>query len=1235
MSNDDKRTREWVDALLAKAAAGELGLVREKRLRGPLAWKETAEDDFVAVYPKTAEARSWLIDSDNEVNRSGRVEPKGTFLGKYYLRNGAEAETKQRNTLLSTDGFGAHRPYAMNPLPADFYATFAAVLPEENTGGHTHALVLAIPPAKQADALGWLRKEGFLAKTDGEVLHYAAHTNRSTKTSVLVVPVPEALAASVMANPHHTLLPPLDRPPLDLDALASEAAAAIRLPEKEQTVAEKKAKPAPAEPPPLPSLTSAKEELIAIGLEVQEQPQWNGGIQRRLLVPRGQTLKPYLSTDSISAKRFTDPLKLGAREVPPEGGESYSISKEEYARLTDMVGALPVRERLPLDTAPLNRLFNKKPYKNIKPLNPPPVQQGKKPEQGIGINHVMFAHVKSRATGVADSYVVYVAADHKQRLTDFVSSLQMTGREHTLNGEKERPCLIRMQLEADAWRLLKEKAEAEAAAGKTSVQVFDVGFSLQAFDNEARDIAGVHRVSEKEIAPEPAKKQEQNKAKGADAIQFLAEKLSERALANGTVGELKLAQGNLRVVDVQRTDASGKPTRVDRVLVVRAKVNQLNGLVRALRNQTEDFGDSTVRLIAGSKNDGASLGVLEIVLPETAGSAIEACRGETLARHETTLHQSTYKQQIAEHFTAREKAQQEDDAHRKAWEVLARTAFEPVRVSAPNEMKLARIDHVVMQLRQFKAEVEKPEAQLEAWRTQFGEALGAMRKASDDEVFEDYLLDALRDINSLKHKLEQGVLTKIDKRLKALQTERQKLITLGTHLEYVVLNPSQEVRRALEVLKHPLLREVIDTSSNALRIVPAQLAEWSKALNAHGIRTDSRTAPTIALDALDSWIRDTRAEQEAAAEAAQKEKAAQASATHLSATPGMVVSAVQPQTGTAKPAAATAPKPRMRRGFALGETITKASKATTGFLAWEAPFVHDNNVPTQYDIKPQPVLVLSAKTREEVEAITTLYDTLKEEGFLLEKPQFYGEIKHTSKLQAMKNKNAVRDDSAYGTLETLYTHIDTIKARLPNLRYALKDGMGYSDEMASVRDALHEYENHNGMVAQAADAEWMKLLKEALREPHADTVQRCERLINQRLMDMQYDLNQLSGERQKTSQRKENAYVISVRESAPLFFAVDTKEGRTAEGKQAMQLDTWRHMAANQKGVQALKLYIAPDKLEALEQLMEGRAGFTSVLHTTQHEPLLPDQIVDRAHMMQVSGLEAVRARTQGSDRSR
>ncbi|MBA4274346.1 MAG: hypothetical protein C0436_01695, partial [Alphaproteobacteria bacterium] len=774
MSKEQKQAKALVDTLLGKVESGDIEMVRERRLRGPSAWTNGQDSYYIALYPKNDAARQWLLLNDASIALSGRVDPIGDFHGKYYLRNGAEEEVNARELTIPADGFGPARPHALPVFPKEVRAVIAPLKQDGTLGNHDHALLLAAPfsPDMLAKILAALGKEGLLPDRPTVPLEYAFHVNNDNGAMILAVPMPQQLAASYAANPHGTIPTwgmgePIQAADHTLAELVRAAAPHLQPIPREKPVEDEKPKAEEpkkeaAAPPPL---RSKRNELRAIGLKLQHQPQWNGGRMTRLIVPKGKSIESFTDEKRTMAsvyRRYQDPLSIGAKQQEPDGTASYVISQLEIARLQEITGPLQTLPDLSYDGAVLKKLFDKRAYNGLKPLNPQSVDYTVKHKpQGIPISHSMFARILPSLEGDKTRYVAYFAADHKQRLDEVVNRLQIGGRLTVLNRESERPCLIRLEFEKDAWELLKKAAHEAATVQKTTVHELDESASMQYVDDVARDIAGVHVVRVKEES-KTTEIQKREKLTGAEAIDEIARKLAERTkVASGVQADFKIRPADIMKITVHRVDAKGHGFDTTSV-VIRGKVNALNHIRKHAAHKTRDFAsDATIRLIEGHKNDSTALGVLEVVADSSLIAAIEEARGATLASYDAPLHQDSYKKQLAEWFAAREKSQAEQDALSKAWEALTRADLHPVRISAPDRARIERVQLEISKLQRLRVEINDPVETLEAMKGLYGDTLKRLRDHANDEPVEDELLDALKSMKSAQLKAQNGILGRI------------------------------------------------------------------------------------------------------------------------------------------------------------------------------------------------------------------------------------------------------------------------------------------------------------------------------------------------------------------------------------------------------------------------------------------------------------------------------------------
>lgn len=1234
MSKEQKHAKALVDTLLGKVQSGDIELVRERRLRGPSAWSHGHDSYYIALYPKNQAARQWLLLNDAAIALSGRVDPIGDFHGKYYLRNGAEEELNARELTIPDDGFGTGRPHALPVFPKEVRAVTSPLKQDGTLGNHDHALLLAAPfsPDMLAKLLAALAKEGLLPDRHVPPLEYAFHVNHDNGTMVLAVPVPQALVVSYAANPHGTIPiwgvgEPIHAADYTLAELVRTASSHLQPVPREKPVEDEKPK---AEEPkkeaaPPPPLRSKRNELRAIGLRVQHQPQWNGGRMTRLIVPKGKSVESFTDekrTVASTYRRYQDPLTIGAKQQEPDGTTSYVISQNELARLQEITGTLKALPELSFDESVLKKLFEKRSYNGLKPLNPQTVDYTTKNRpQGIPISHTMFARILPSSEGDKIRYVVYFAADHKQRLDDVVNRLQIGGRSTVLNRESERPCLIRLEFEKDAWELLRKAADEAAAAHKTTLHVLDESRSLQYIDDVAREEAGVHvvRLKEESKAPEAPKKE---KLTGEEAVAEIARKLAERnKAALGEQADFKIKPDDIMKITLHRVDAKGHGSDTTSV-VIRGKVNALNHIRKHAAHATRDFAsEATIRLIEGHKNDGTAMGVLEVVADGNVIAAIEAARGTVLTSYGSPLHQDGYKKQLAEWFASREKSQAEHDALSKAWEVMTRADLHPVRISAPDRMRIERVQDEIGKLQRLRVDINDPVETLEAMKGLYGDVLKRLRDHANDEPVEDELLDALKSMKSAQVKAQKGILERIDNRIKSLLHECHLLEQKGGHVELVALHPSKELQRALEVITGSIVREVKPVDNAALRIVPVSHAELLRQLRNRGKHIDSNAAPVVRIDALDSWVRDTRDALEYEREKArQQEHEAHAGNEQR---PNAGVLALKPETIvhdiTAQDSKAVAPK-RVRRSHAINEVMGRASRETFGFMAWEAPYHEDKNMPLQHELQPQPVLVLSTSTHKQLEAVLALYDTFKEEGWLLEKPAFYGEIRHTSKLtKAQQTQVMPAVNTHLERLEAMHASISNIRSALSDAVYFMRQNGNDAEEIQRVQQALADYKTAMGNVVHADDTKWIQPLEAALKMPDIGACDAVSRLMGQRLTALNGDIYDASADEKKTRPKKENQYVISIhQDEEPMLYPVDTKEGRVRTGRKPMQMDTWRRVVLDAKGTAAVKLYLNPERLEAIGAMLEGKPSLGNLMLNTQSKPFDPDDVESRIHSLQM-----------------
>lgn len=1213
----------FLDALVARAFDGETGDIaihHEPKLKGPFEPLDPEEYD-IALYPRTEEAHAWLLTQKDALATKDNVAPKGGFGGKYYLHTDATRDLKGD---LSTGGNEERRRYpqadeALLPLrplalPTMPVRTRMAVSPVKRTkDGHEHALLVATPLASREQAVTRLRDYGLLPKRDGEKPGFTTFTSDETDAALCAVPLHTEVAQAFLANPHRDFEDwvdgdkgPVAPGTLSLQALMLEAAEHLRpvpLEKKEEVIKIGKTESAPAQKKELPSLAEQQELLAALEPKVAYEMQPNG------------ELLPWLEVNGTGglvmlrdASRTRDPLKLGNSSRTRTGDrERYQLGREELARIQEALGA-PIAEATPepFNDRALQKFFGGK--------------RDHAADKHVPISHVAFAELAPAGEQTGPLYYIYVAASESTRLSHVRASLNLPpDASATLTQEEEKPRLLRLKVPKQTWDTLKTLADRERTSrDMTRYRPLervdtDPSYSLQALDVQIRDTFGIHAAKQQEEG-KAGKETAGPKLTNGEALQFFVDRIAP------------IDPEKMVVATVLRKTTKHSEPHEELALFVRGRVGDLNALTNRLDRETDMFAKgSEVNLISGAKGVSNANGILEIVVSPSILTALRA-QGTQVERLESPLTQDNYHQAIQALFMTREKEEVQRSAEEEAWQHLGKVQVVPVKVSAPNKERLAMLEQQVERLQALSRLINAPLRELEDAEAGYGDILKTLGDNKGDAVVMRELQDARRGIRRTVEQVENGLPARITRRVEALQLQYTKIKAAGLRTEYIALAPEQRSQKLLKPLVGPVLAgdiEEIPGTRGMLRLVPHHPGKFADNLRRHGIFVhNADKAQAVPDDDLPEWAvkkKHARDEDAARAKAARERPDTRV---HGSVREG-VAGEKAPQAETPAPYIPTRN---------VDKQVEKALNGTCGILTWERQEPQFENTPTQERIGEQAVLALSVATHEELKAVKQLYHVLKDEGWLMEQPRFYGEIKpgNKSEPQAEERPRTHNDSAARREqLEASEAMFGRIKASLDDVRYFAKSAQ--PQRMADAMEQLtwdmkalaaepvnlHEEESLHALLTDLVTGK--RPIEEV--DPVADRKLRAElgRIQNE-LLALAPDMPR-PGHLPTFKPKAKEGYITSVKVGGEFLYPVD---GRAGSGKEPEQLDVWRRIVTRKhqdserpEGVAALKLYLRPEALPHLQELTGKTGTVEDILAGTHKDAYTAEMIATRLFHLQ------------------
>lgn len=1200
-----KERNQVLDALVAR---DDIEIVHEPKLTGPFGTLEWKAGHPVALYPRTQAARDWLLSHDKLVNRKGRVEPAEGFEGKYYLQSDAFPDLSQRSYNVAEVPFGHERPLTLDHLPAN---TRLAISPVRKTsGGHTHALLLAVPAHAREPLIARLRESGLLARNEGERAGYALFVvPESSETAggdmaVCAIPLDTDVAASLLANPHtgieswiDGLHGPMDAEKYALHELVVRAAPYLEppvaeqqevtaSPQEEQGKNVQQANSAPA----LPGLRSKTASLRGLNPKIVYEPHVSGKTYPWLEMDNN----PQVINDLMNGARTHDPLKGGRERSVGAGRVRVQIGREEMERLESLMGALPVGEALPLDKRPLKSFFHPR--------------HDAVSKRDIGVAHVAFARVDARQEGQEPRHVMYVAASAKSRFVRMIETLQLpTNATALLTHDEERPGLLRFDLPKATWEALQVTADQAVEQGRTKRLTFEEGavaerFSLQGLDAEMRETMGIAtpQSERKDKKPQEVKP----KLTNGDAIAFLGNELA------------KIEPAKLALATVARIKTGSKQPVAEQSLFIRGRVGDLNGLMNQLDRETDMFARNlSVRLLSDRTASHAN-GLLEIVV---STPILEKLSGMvTLPKPSPqALSQDTYRSSMNTVFMEREAKEVQRSEQEMAWSHLRKFYMEPVAIHAPDRAKLDQMKNELEQLRGLSQELNAPLDALGSIEERFASVLKTLAKDDKgDHATQRELTQMKRRMRVMQRELGEGLPAAVTDRISLLERHYRQLEEMGTRIEYVMFDVEKRTDEVLQPLIGNDLLAVsrTDEGASSLRIVPRSADAFAGQLRRAGHTAPSYlNARRLADDELAEWAKERSETLQARKEQAQT----------LAAAPAAV-----PATATAdapKQKAEKTPADHWMPTRNTGKLMRECLNRTSGLLAWERQEPNDPNLPTEGPIGLQPVIAMKVGTHDELMAVQKLYKGLRDAGLLLESPRFYGEIVDAAqRAQPEPEEPVVSADTA--ALEARIDNLDNMYHRVKEITFhAARQHDAFSRTLLPecISELAKEMKRQEDMEPRGAKRlrpEWYGLLEKVVtRECPVETILQAEPGLRNDLHAAKMDLHATQPEQPRHvpfhMRQRASGYVTSVQQESDLIFPVDGKAG---SGLEETQLRLWHEQAKRKTPhgraatVPAVKLYLDPEKLDQILPLMDGIPTIENLTERTQSRPLSQDEVTHR-----------------------
>lgn len=1180
---DNSKRQAFIKALLLRASGKEqndIEIVKEPRLNGPVSANEP-EANYIALYPKNIEAYQWLIEQNGAINKSGRVEPFGTFYGKVYLHDDSQKLLNGSADTFATDAFGKHRPFALSKLPSGSNATIAHINADTDTDidSHSQALLIATPFSQQISAIDALRKDGILPKKDTLPLTYNISTNQKSGSAVIAVPIASALAQSLSANPQNAISDLRDAPNADVQKATSlkDIGSLLNLSHSEKEKVElanpPRSEKMTADTPTLPSLASKKNQLRELKLSVVRQPLLNGGIQSMLQIPATASLDKL--TD---AGRIADPLKV-QNTLSPVGIKLYLIGKEELARLQTIIGEIASQADLPLDTKPLEKVFKAK-QDNAGKLFPQ-------------ITHAYFLREKT-TTGV--THHVYLSGERYSLIRDIMNSLQLGNKVHYLSADNEKPTLARFTLPETAW--LAFQTIAKDALGKKKLNVFEIRddtHSLQSMDNELREALGVRLNRDPEPVPDIKSPKDPRLSK-------------DEAIAR-LIDQLKAFPAEKMLLAYTR---DSKSSDLHPSLYVRALTKELNRISKALKH-SPDMKDA-IKLVAGNKQEGQKKGLLRIALSEGLLATVTEAL-PSLERIDKPFEQDKANDAIKVLFEHREDSAINRDNIADAWKHLKTLDIVAVQVSAPNKSKLVAIENKIkdfIKLReQFALLPETFDTLAQTDRT----LLKALRKnGEEDAAITKILKEDIALARKTSEQLQEGLYTRIEARIETLRNEYDSIKAKGVHTEYVVLNPEVRSQKLLQpLLENGVLKSLYQPThaKEFLRFTPSAPAQFTDMVKQHAvfIKNSKRGAefPLISVDKIEEWAAKMKATFAAKA---------------FRERPTTVIHGASAATNISN-VAEKEPSLALEVSGDSSKSIQKHLAKLSGLLTWERQVPSDANLPTQASIGKQAVLAISVATQKELNSFKLLHQRLQDADLLLETPRFYGEIKSAKVCTPKKEENVAEtisdSEEKISALYKLESFLDTIIYQQKTLNNSGKT----EEERAFAENALNDAKKEmktwltENLLSSTKDSTIVTLRspvwRAALESEDYVAASKSLRAEIKNLEEQQQVSEPAQPRRNLSAPKSTDNYIVSVlKGNSDLAYPVD---GRAGSGKDDYRFDTWRQyiLRPQTKGIPALKLYLKPEAVSLIAELMEnGRSQISNQLESSENKPATADDVASK-----------------------